>query len=158
LRIFICRSIQNRFVRTIDAHPNWLMSHAGVSQGSPSKSMQANEALFVIAQLIRADATLKYMTIVTPPQFLMAKLRGGHTAAATAVVAAMEGYLERFGHQVCPWGRAGWFCVARALQRAAAPRTLVHPTAVMGTCRDTRWTLLSRHRWRTLRLYSRLCV
>jgi hypothetical protein len=92
--------IQNRFVRTIDAHPNWLMSHVGVSQGSPSKSMQANEALFVIAQLIRADATLKYMTIVTPPQFLMAKLRGGHTAAATAVVAAMEGYLERFGHQV----------------------------------------------------------
>eukprot|EP01047_Picozoa_sp_COSAG01_P109926 COSAG01_NODE_38775_length_485_cov_1.051813_1_plen_83_part_10 len=82
--------------------------------------MQANEALFVIAQLIRADATLKYMTIVTPPQFLMAKLRAGHTAAATAVVAAMEGYLERFGHQVC-WGRAGG--VARVLKRAAAMGT-----------------------------------
>jgi phosphohistidine swiveling domain-containing protein len=65
--------------------------------GFESKSMQANAQLFEIARLIRANDELTYLLIVTPLKFVMDELRA-HEASAE-VLAALEDYLEIYGHQ-----------------------------------------------------------
>ena len=65
--------------------------------GFESKSMQANARLFDIAKLIRASDELTYLLIVTPLKFVMDKLRPHKDSKA--VLAAIEDYLEIYGHQ-----------------------------------------------------------
>ena len=65
--------------------------------GFESKSMQANARLFDIAKLIRANDELTYLLIVTPLKFVMDKLRLHKDSKA--VLAAIEDYLEIYGHQ-----------------------------------------------------------
>ncbi len=64
--------------------------------GFRSKTMEANEHLFEVASKIRADASLKELVLTTPPNRLMATLEA--TPAAAAVVEAINGYLQLYGH------------------------------------------------------------
>jgi hypothetical protein len=60
--------------------------------------MSANRDLFEIAKLIRSSPRdLSFDVIVTPPKFLMDALRAN--PAAVVVVAAIDGFLDMYGHQ-----------------------------------------------------------
>lgn len=65
--------------------------------GIESKAMQANRDLFAIAKTIRANDALTELLIVTPPRFMMDKLRAHPDAGE--VVEAIEGFLATYGHQ-----------------------------------------------------------
>ena len=65
--------------------------------GLESKTMRANTDLFEIAKIVRANAELSHLVIVTPPKFLMESLREHPDCAS--VLKAIDGYFEKYGHQ-----------------------------------------------------------
>lgn len=64
--------------------------------GFRSKTVEANEHMFAIAQKIAANDILKELVIVTPGSRLMETLVAN--PSATAIVEAINGYLELYGH------------------------------------------------------------
>ncbi|MAI43002.1 MAG: hypothetical protein CMP95_11125 [Gammaproteobacteria bacterium] len=64
--------------------------------GFRSKTVEANEHMFAIAQKIAANDILKELVIVTPASRLMETLVAN--PSATAIVEAINGYLELYGH------------------------------------------------------------
>ena len=64
--------------------------------GFRSKTVEANEHMFAIAQKIAANDVLKELVIVTPASRLMETLVAN--PSATAIVEAINGYLELYGH------------------------------------------------------------
>ena len=65
--------------------------------GIESKTMQANAALFEIAELVRGDKELAYLVGATPARFLMQALQ--ENDAGATVLPAISAYLETYGHQ-----------------------------------------------------------
>lgn len=65
--------------------------------GIESKTMQANGALFEIAELVRGDKELAYLVGTTPARFLMRALK--ENDAGATVLPAISTYLETYGHQ-----------------------------------------------------------
>ena len=64
--------------------------------GFRSKTVEANEHMFAIAQKIAANDVLKELVIVTPASRLMETLVAN--PSTTAIVEAINGYLELYGH------------------------------------------------------------
>ena len=67
--------------------------------GFKSKTMQANEDMWGISKLIQADDALYELVLVTPAARLMGALQD-HPASGP-VLAAIDAYLEIYGHQSC---------------------------------------------------------
>ena len=65
--------------------------------GIESKTMQANADMFEIAKLVRANADLAALVLVTPAKFLMAALENRNDSRA--VLDAIADYLNTYGHQ-----------------------------------------------------------
>ena len=65
--------------------------------GIESKTMQANADLFEIAKLVRANADLATLVIVTPAKFLMAAMKARNDSRE--VLEAIDAYLATYGHQ-----------------------------------------------------------
>ena len=65
--------------------------------GIASKTMQANADLFEIAKLVRANADLATLVIVTPAKFLMDAMKARNDSRE--VLDAIDVYLAAYGHQ-----------------------------------------------------------
>ncbi len=65
--------------------------------GIESKTMQANADLFEIAKLVRKNADLATLVIVTPAKFLMDAMKARNDSRE--VLDAIDGYLSAYGHQ-----------------------------------------------------------
>ena len=65
--------------------------------GIESKTMQANADLFEIAKLVRANADLARLVIVTPAKFLMDAMKARNDSRE--VLDAIDEYLSAYGHQ-----------------------------------------------------------
>ena len=65
--------------------------------GIESKTMQANADLFEIAKLVRANADLARLVIVTPAKFLMGAMKARNDSRE--VLDAIDEYLSAYGHQ-----------------------------------------------------------
>ena len=65
--------------------------------GIESKTMQANADLFEIAKLVRANADLATLVIVTPAKFLMDAMKARNDSRE--VLDAIDVYLAAYGHQ-----------------------------------------------------------
>ena len=65
--------------------------------GIESKTMQANADLFEIAKLVRANADLATLVIVTPAKFLMDAMKARNDSRE--VLDALDVYLAAYGHQ-----------------------------------------------------------
>ncbi len=76
--------------------PDYHFTSGQFLSGFRSKTMEANEHLFEVASKIREDAAIKELVLITPPIRLMRTLE--ETPAAAAVVEAINGYLDLYGH------------------------------------------------------------
>lgn len=73
-------------------------SGAGLLGGLPSRAMRAHGELRAIALGIRACGALRELVLVTPAKRLREAIR--HHAGGAATAAAIDRYLDRYGHQI----------------------------------------------------------
>ena len=65
--------------------------------GFKSRIMLANDALFEIAKVLRADEALKLLILATPPHKLMGELVA--TSGTQQILKDIDSYLQEYGHQ-----------------------------------------------------------
>jgi len=65
--------------------------------GFKSRIMQANDALFEIAKVLRADEALKLLILATPPHRLMGELEA--RSDTQQILKDIDTYLQEYGHQ-----------------------------------------------------------